>query len=208
MPKKFSHQNPPEPDEYRRRAVKLFDSGEVQESNRGSSASVPDDENDESPNGDFELEAETKRSKIRTVKDYALYLVSVNTYTERKLRDKLASKKRAGVSVYSQSEIDEALEYLKGFGYINDERLAQNSLPSLAARMWGKLKIRFYLIKNGIDEDIVDSLDYSDIDFIFYCRKLLSKYSGKPRDKQFRALYNAGYSADEIREVMGDLLSL
>ncbi len=198
MPKKYSLQNPPEPDELRKRAVKLFD---------GEAPNAPEKgvfHDDEAPNEELDLESEAGRSKLRTAKEHALYLVSVSTYTEKKLRDKLVSKKRGGLAVYTAGEIDEAIEYLKGFGYINDSRLAQNSLPGLAARCWGKIKIRFYLIKNGIDEDIADSLDYSDIDFIFYCRKLLQKHSGKPREKQFRALYNAGYSLDEIREAMGE----
>ncbi len=204
MPKRFSYQNQPEPDEYRRRAVKLFFDGEAP---RVDGLSDPESEKTAEThpeNEKLDLEGEKKSAKIRTVKDYALYLVSVNTYTEKKLRDKLASKKRDGKPIYDTGEIDDAVEYLKGFGYINDLRLAQNMLPTLAARMWGRIKIRFYLIKNGIDEDIAASLDYSDIDFIFYCRKLLSKYSGKPKEKQLRALYNAGYSSDEIREVMGE----
>ncbi len=210
MPKKYSYSNLPEADEYRKRAVKIFDEGElfgVQNEKNGEKAvsNVPINKiSDDLDDTVFDFEAESKSSKIRTVKDYALYLVSVNTYTERKLRDKLRSKKRAGEQLYSEPQIDEAVEYLKGFGYINDARLAQNSLLGLAERMWGRVKIRFYLIKNGIDEDIVDSLDYSDIDFNYYCRKLLAKHAGKPREKQYRALSNAGYTSDEIREAIGE----
>ncbi len=203
MPKKYSHANPPEADEYRRRAVKMFDDEESSSMQSGVSNAPANEVLGASEDEDFEFEAEKRNSKTRTAKEYALYLVSVNTYTERKLRDKLRSKKYAGEHVYNDPQIDEAVEYLKSFGYINDARLAQNSLLGLAERMWGKVKIRFYLIKNGIDEDIVDSLDYSDIDFSYYCRKLLAKHEDKPREKQYRVLANAGYSSDEIREAMG-----
>ncbi len=210
MPKKFSHSNPPEADEFRRRAVKMFDDGEI----HNESFETPNDNNsnlrdtaedllDVSETGDS-FGRIKKESRQRSVRDYALYLVSVNTYTERKLRDKLKSKKIGGTPCYTETEIDGAVEYLKGFGYINDLRLAQNSLPSLADRNWGRVKICFYLRKNGISDEIIEELDFSEIDFVAHCRALLKKYRSQPRQKQFRALYNAGFSVDEIREVLGD----
>ncbi len=202
MPKKYSHANLPEADEYRSRAVKMFDGGELENTEKSVSNAPAIEKPDALKEESFDFETEKTKSKTRTAKEHALYLVSVNTYTERKLRDKLRAKQRFGERLYSDGEIDQAVEYLKGFGYINDARLAQNSISGLAARLWGRVKIRFYLIRNGIDEDIVDSLDYSDIDFSYYCQKLLAKHAGKPPEKQYRALANAGYTSDEIREAM------
>lgn len=130
---------------------------------------------------------------------YAMYLVSATVCTERKLIDKLRKK-----GIYSDLEILDALDYVKSFGYINDRRLAQISLPRLAERLWGRSRICLYLKSRGISQDIIDSLDFSEIDFAGYCRRLAEKNAGKPYSKLMRTLINAGYTRDEIRDALGD----
>lgn len=136
-----------------------------------------------------------KKAAKKSAREYALLLVSTHTYTEKGLFQKIKSKK-----VYSDEEINEALEYVKGFGYINDLRLAENTVPRLAEKCFGRSKICRYLASKGIDEDIIDSLDFSEIDFVYYCKRLLDRHRGKPDDKIMRALLNAGYTYEEISE--------
>ena len=50
----------------------------------------------------------------------------------------------------TKEEIDEAIEYVKGFGYVNDKRLAENAIYKLSERLWGKRKICYYLSGKGI----------------------------------------------------------
>ena len=135
------------------------------------------------------------KSAKKSAKEYAMLLVSTHTYTEKALTDKIRSKK-----IYSDVDISEAVEYVKGFGYVNDRRLAENSLQKLAARGYGKMKICRYLASKGISEEVIDSLDFSEIDFVYYCKRLMEKHAGKPHEKIMRALLNAGYSYDEIAE--------
>ena len=108
---------------------------------------------------------------------------------------KIRSKK-----IYSDEDIEDAVEYVKGYGYINDKRLAENILPKLAERCFGRSKICRYLASKGIDEDIIEGLDFSEIDFVYYCKRLLDKNKGKPHEKIMRTLLNAGYTYDEIAE--------
>ena len=72
-------------------------------------------------------------------------------------------------------------------------------IPKLAQRFYGRNKICRYLASKGIDGDVIDSLDFSEIDFVYYCKMLLDRHAGKPEEKVMRALLNAGYTYDEIR---------
>ncbi len=169
------------PDEYRSRATRLCEDTETEE-------------NDECN------EEKTRSKPKKTARTDAMTLVSASSYTEQGLRRKLESRER-----YTKDEIDEAVEYVKGFGYINDKRLAENALYTLSERLWGRKKICYYLSGKGISEDVIDSLDFSEIDFVANCERLMSKYAGKPVEKAMRAAYNAGFSPDEINAAKRNL---
>ena len=128
-----------------------------------------------------------------TARAYAMKTVAAGAVTERKLRDKLKSKE------YTEEEIEEALAYVKSFGYVNDGRLAQDMVEKLAARLWGRFKICYYLKGKGISDAVIEGLDFSEIDFPFYCAQLMKKYSPERRDSMLRAVKNAGYSSDDLR---------
>ncbi len=176
------------PDEYRNRAVRLCDDTET---------AINDPESQEN---DERAEEETLLKPKKTAKTDAMSLVSTSSYTEQGLRRKLESRER-----YTKDEIEEAIEYVKGFGYVNDKRLAENAIYKLSERLWGKKKICYYLSGKGISEEVIDSLDFSEIDFVSNCERLMSKYAGKPIEKAMRAAYNAGFSPDEINEAKRNL---
>lgn len=174
----------PLPDEDRKHAQRLI----------GSESEILEASDEDISDTDRSVEL-IKKSAKKSAKEYAMLLVSTHTYTEKALVDKIRSKK-----IYSDEDISEAVEYVKGFGYVNDKRLAENSLQKLAERGYGKMKICRYLQSKGISEDVIDSLDFSEIDFVYYCKKLMEKQAGKPYEKVMRSLLNAGYSYDEIAE--------
>lgn len=176
------------PDEFRNRAVRVCDDAPV---------TKKDPEPQESAE-EFGEAAEKKAKK--TAKTDAMSLVSTTSYTEQGLRRKLESRER-----YGKEEIDEAIEYVKGFGYVNDKRLAENAIYKLSERLWGKRKICYYLSGKGISDEVIEALDFSEIDFVTNCERLMSKYAGKPIEKAMRAAYNAGFSPDEINEAKRNL---
>ena len=147
-------------------------------------------------NSDDEETVEQIYSKKRkdTAKAYAMKIVAAGSVTERKLTDKLRERE------YSETEIEEAISYVKSFGYINDARLAQDMLDKLAARQWGRFKICYYLKGKGISEDVIEELDFSEIDFPYYCAKLMEKYPAERRDAMLRAVKNAGYTSEDVRK--------
>ena len=145
---------------------------------------------------DDEENVEQIYSKKRkdTAKAYAMKVVAAGSVTERKLTDKLRERE------YSETEIEEAISYVKSFGYINDARLAQDMLDKLAARLWGRFKICYYLKGKGISDEVIEDLDFSEINFPYYCAKLMKKYPAERRDAMLRAVKNAGYTSDDVRK--------
>ena len=128
-----------------------------------------------------------------TAKAYAMKIVAMGAVTEQKLRDKMKTRE------YSDEEIEEAIAYVKSFGYVNDEKLAQDMIEKLAARMWGRFKICYYLKGKGISEDVIEDLDFSEIDFPYYCAQLMKKYGPERREAMLRAVKNAGYTMADMR---------
>lgn len=175
------------PDENRKKATRLFEQA--------------DGVNDTSDDCEEGIEEPVKRKSKKTEKSaegYALKLLSMKTYTERALREKLKIKG------YGCDETDEAVEKMRSFGYINDARLAQNAAEKLAARLYGRRKIFAYLASKGISGEIVEGLDLSEIDFKENCRTLALKYQAKGAqyEKIVAALSRAGFSSSEIYYAM------
>ena len=137
-----------------------------------------------------------KNEKKENAKAYAMRVLAGASVPEKKLREKLLLKE------YTEDEADEAIEYVKSFGYINDQRIAQGMVEKLAARHWGKFKIKYYLRGKGIDGDTVESLDFSEINFPAYCAELIKKYPAERRDAMLRAVKNAGYSGEDYRKAV------
>lgn len=142
----------------------------------------------------FCAEEEIRKVNKQSARACAMKIVSVSAVTEKRLYGKLIQKG------YAEEEASEALEYVKGFGYVNDKRMAQDMLPKLAERHWGKFKICRYLAGKGIEEDVISELDFSEIDFAEYCARLMGKYPPERREAMLRAVKNAGYSMSDYRE--------
>ncbi len=186
----------PLPDEMRKRAERLTDENSPGSRRAGACSSRKVNGKAYTDEGVCDAddgEELIKKGAKKSAREYALLLVSTHTYTENALFRKIKSKR-----IYSDEDIKEAVEYVKGFGYVNDRRLAENAVPKLAEKCFGRSKICRYLSSKGIDEDIIDSLDFSEIDFVYHCKRLLDRYAGKPDEKVMRALLNAGYTYDEI----------
>ena len=131
-------------------------------------------------------------SRERAAIAAAMRIVSLGSVPERGLRDKLQRKG------FSGSDTDAALEYVKRFGYVDDQKLAQITAEKLAARHYGRYKICRYLASKGISSEIIENIDFSEIDFPRYCAELMSRYTPDRRDAMLRALRNAGYCPDDF----------
>ena len=182
------------PDENRRRAEKLNAEPDAKRKQKKYFVGYGCDETDLDDQESDEYATVKKQKRRKSAKEYAMSLVSIKSYTEQALRQKLK------IRTYGCDEIDEAVAYVKSFGYINDLRLAQNAAEKLASKPCGKRKIFAYLRQKGISGEVIEQIDLSEIDFkanaIAYAKK--SAALGKTREQIARSLVTLGFSASEI----------
>jgi len=138
-------------------------------------------------------------------KEKALSILDISDKTENELRFKLL---QAG---YPDSIVTDVLDYLKSYGYINDERYARAYINS-NRQTKSKLAIRTVLAQKGIDRDIVDRVmeeeyqpeDGSDYELEAIKRVIAKKTASlkeldeNQRQKLIASLYRKGFTLDKI----------
>lgn len=137
----------------------------------------------------------------------ALNILAFANNTERKLREKLSRKG------YSPEDVDVALDYVKGKGYINDSIQVQNTAQMLATvKLYGKKRIAVELVKKGFRREDIAAVDYDEleIDFVAGCAALIcrvcklyddeEKQAFELTDKVIGYLIRYGYTVSEIKE--------
>lgn len=137
-----------------------------------------------------------KRAKLR-----AMHLLNVMGRTELQLREKL---EQGG---YPERVIEEALSYVKSFGYVDDENYAKNFADSRKDRKSRK-EIEMLLKRKGISAEIIDSAlreCYEEDTSVSAIRKLMRKRHYLPgeasyEEKQKMTAYfmRKGFSYDDI----------
>lgn len=147
----------------------------------------------------------SKRAKLR-----AMNLLQKKDYTEKQLRDKLQE------GLYSQELIDEAINYVKSYRYLDDERFARDYI-TYHMEMRSRNRILQDLTGKGISKDVTISIMdelYSeseeisgDIETEQINKLLIKKHFDKDmeyKDKQkiMGFLVRRGYTMDSIRRAM------
>jgi len=89
------------------------------------------------------------RKQGRQPFDVALDYLALRDRSEREIREYLRRKK------YTDSEIEETIEKLKSYGYLNDEKFARSFAASRFSSGRSSLFIRRELIKKGISPDLI-----------------------------------------------------
>ena len=145
-----------------------------------------------------------EKSKDKTrAKKRVLHLLERSQKSEKQLRDKL---KEGG---YEQEVIDEAIDYAKGYHYIDDERFARDFVR-LSCDSKSRIRLKQDLIQKGIDKDIIEIAieEEYQIDEVELLKNLLRKRhfdssaDYKEKQKHFRYLASKGYSTSIIRRAM------
>lgn len=85
-----------------------------------------------------------KRAKLR-----CMNLLKTRAYTEQQLCDKLKQ------GFYPVQVIEEAIEYVKSFHYVDDEKYAEDYIVGQLSRK-SKQRIRMDLLRKGIDREMID----------------------------------------------------
>ena len=147
-----------------------------------------------------------KRAKKRS-----LMLLQKKDYTEMELRRKLHEGE------YPQNAIDEAIDYVKSFHYIDDERYCKAYINCYSSK-WSKQQITTKLLAKGIDKRLTytvyeellqdGQLNCKEEDLI---RDIVRKkhYDSnvsdvKQRQKLYQHLLYKGFSMEKIKQVLGE----
>lgn len=146
-----------------------------------------------------------------SIRDYALRLIEFRDRTEKELSDKLKEKG------YSENDIDDEIEFLKSYGYINDKRFAEHfTHDAISIKKWGKIRIRTELIRKGIDREIIDnSIEdaFLGIEDDRVLSQMQSRFGNsdfsnvKERTRIFNFFMRRGFSAEEIKGAMNKMCS-
>lgn len=145
-----------------------------------------------------------KRAKLR-----AMNLLKARAYSEKKLREKLEAGK------YPASCIEQAIAYVKSYGYVDDRRYASDYLFYHGKELNGR-QIYLKLRNKGIDKEIIrevyeefcESKEATDDESLI--RNYLDKKKYAPsedggeekRTKIIRALMQKGFYYDQIAAVL------
>lgn len=137
-------------------------------------------------------------------KKRALYLLERMDRTEQQLREKLKS------SDYPEEVIEEAIEYVKSFHYLDDERYAENFTRYKKENM-SRQQIKQKLMLKGVSKDIIQNAieEEYDVDESIHIRNILEKkhFSYETADEgEFRHVYGyllrRGFRSNDILKEM------
>jgi len=141
----------------------------------------------------------------------AMHILEFKTRTEQELRQKLKQKE------FSEDQIEDAVEYVKSFGYINDRRYAETYILNRQQEK-SCTKIIQELVQKGIDHSIAEEAweeacdsERSERDILR--EQMQKKLSGieVPDEKQLRRVFaffmRRGFKYDDIAAVVRDIVT-
>ena len=141
-----------------------------------------------------------KRAKLR-----AMHLLNAMPRTEQQLREKLKQNE------YPEDIIDQAVFYVKSFGYINDEAYVRNFIISKRnsksrreiVMLLGQKGLRGEEVDNIVEEMYAEESELSTLKEIMRKKRWNpSEMEEKERQKMFAYLMRKGFSYDEIRRAL------
>lgn len=152
--------------------------------------------------GEDELAFLEEEVNVRRAFNKASDLLSRRDHSEKELLTKLRQKGFA-------EGAEAAIEKLRDYGYVNDERFAASYAAELKRlKHFGKRRIEQELFKKGVDREIIsDVLDSLEFDENELCELITRKYyrnleTEKGVQKTINALLRAGYGFGEIKDAL------
>lgn len=144
----------------------------------------------------FSKPSELTESELRVA---AINLLSRREYSRHELYQKLAPR------TPSESVLEQLLNRLEEAGYQSDQRFAESFLRSRINRGLGQIRIKRELKDKGINQDLIEQVFASDIDWFklaYECglrkSRSLNLIDYKDKQKFFRYLAYRGFPMDQI----------
>ena len=156
---------------------------------------------------DERYEAFVKETLIPRARKKTLDILCRADCSESDLKRKLFLKD------YPSNVVDDAINYVKKFNYINDERYAENYL-NYRGKSKSSRQLKMELKSKGIDSSIIESLmndERSDEEALYNLIRKKIKNPEEMDDEKIRKiyayLYRRGFSAELISSGLRDYLS-
>ena len=144
-------------------------------------------------------------------RDYCLKLITIKDRTEKEIRTKLKEKN------FDENTIEEEIEFLLNYGYINDKRYAEHfTADAINIKKWGKSRIRAELLRRGIERFVIDDAieeAFAETEDDRLYTEMEKRYKNadfsnmKERTRIFNFYLRRGFSPDEIKGAMNRMSS-
>ena len=142
-------------------------------------------------------------------REYALRLIAFKDRTKKELLSKLKEKN------YEEIQIEETVEFLICYGYINDKKYAEKFvIDAINLKKWGKQRIESELLRRGISKDIIrraiESFCPQDMRESL-TEQMKSRYENadlsdiKERTRIFNYYARRGFSCEEIKGALNSI---
>ena len=147
---------------------------------------------------------------LSKAKNKAMSILNRTAISEKKLREKLSD--------YSDEIVDEVLDKLKEYGFINDLELSKRiANDNSNISRFGTNKIRQNLYKKGISKEVIEEV-LEDIDqdeqlenAIYLARKRYEKLKGEDSRKVYQKLTQhllyKGFNYDIVKKAINEALN-
>lgn len=136
------------------------------------------------------------------LRNYALWLLGRQDYSEKDLRTKFANLIKKKEYVIEGNKIDNIIDYLQESGYQSDTEYADSIITSLSSAFRGPMKLRQKFMEKGLDLSILEnntSIDWFELCKEYYLKKYKTEaVDFKDQSKRFRHLAGRGYLPDHI----------
>ncbi|WP_435102133.1 regulatory protein RecX [Arhodomonas sp. AD133] len=140
------------------------------------------------------------------VRERALRLLARREHSERELAGKLAQRG------YERTVVDEVIADLAAERLVSDERFAEEFVRARSGQGFGPLRIRADLARRGVDDALITPHLSDDAQWVAAASELHRKRYGDapPQDvrekaRRTRYLANRGFTAEQVRRVVGGL---
>lgn len=154
-----------------------------------------------------------EEATLLDVEAKAMELLGMRDHAVEELRRKLRDRR------YDRSLIDQTIDRMLEFRYLDDERFAERMSASLMRQGWGPYRIKQKLQERGVDRDLIDDTmqaiddeaeeEGEDVWEACALSQFTSKFRCEPgelaredRDRAFRHLQYRGFSGATIRKVL------
>lgn len=150
-----------------------------------------------------EKSEEDRKEEVRRAKLRALHLLTAMDRTEANLREKLQAS-------YCEEAVETAIEYVKSYGYLDDERFVKVYIESKSRTKSRKQIEQELIFKKGVSKEAVargfEMAETADIQEVIW--KYMQKKKIDPRNcdyeqkqKFFAYMIRKGFQVDDLKSV-------